>query len=353
MIATEEWAEGLGMQVDQQSAPLLTWLRSPDPFALVVTAAWPRPEHPSSGIFIRRQVGALARAGFAPDVLVVHGYRGKTAYGRAALALLRESVKTSRRYRLVHAHGGEAAMAARFYLRAPLVISYLGSDLLGVSEAGRARGLEAMLIRTTARFAQKIIVKSEPMHSALPRAVRSRTRVIPSGIDLELFRPEARASARDELGWPLDDRVVLFAADPALPHKRFALAARVCERASELVGSLRLHVAHGVPPEDVPKLMNASDCLLHPSASEGSANVIKEALACNLPVVATPVGDAVERLDGVTPSFVCPPDEELLARAVVACVEPARRSNGRERCGAVSEERVITQITSLYRELAR
>src|SRR5207248_3056525 len=96
---------------------------------------------------------------------------------------------------------------------------------------------------------------------------------------------------------------------------------------------------------------NAADCLLHASTSEGSANVIKEAMACNLPVVATPVGDAAERLAGVTPSFVCPADVELLARAVAECVHPARRSNGREQCLAFSEERVIGEVASVYSAL--
>src|SRR5690348_1983880 len=99
--------------------------------------------------------------------------------------------------------------------------------------------------------------------------------------------------------------------------------------ASSSIGAIRLEVAQDVAPELMPLLMNAADCLLHPSESEGSPNVIKEALACNLRIVATAVGDIPERLDGVESSFVCPATAHDLARALRECLDPPRRSNGR------------------------
>jgi glycosyltransferase involved in cell wall biosynthesis len=98
--------------------------------------------------------------------------------------------------------------------------------------------------------------------------------------------------------------------------------------------------------------MNASDCLLHPSASEGSPNVVKEALACNLPVVATPVGDIPELLAGIDDCHLCPPDADQLAAALLSCLDPPRRSNSRDRSAPLDERRIAERLVSVYAEVA-
>jgi glycosyltransferase involved in cell wall biosynthesis len=98
--------------------------------------------------------------------------------------------------------------------------------------------------------------------------------------------------------------------------------------------------------------MNAADCLLHTSSSEGSPNVVKEALMCNLPVVATPAGDVAELIDGVLPSFLCEPSETALAEALVECLREPRRSNGREVSGRLDARIVADSLLALYKELA-
>jgi glycosyltransferase involved in cell wall biosynthesis len=94
--------------------------------------------------------------------------------------------------------------------------------------------------------------------------------------------------------------------------------------------------------------MSAADCLLLTSSVEGSPNVVKEALACDLPVVSTDVGDVAELLAGVAPSAVCPPDASLLARALLECVDPPRRSNGREVSAALDEEEIASRLLAVY-----
>jgi glycosyltransferase involved in cell wall biosynthesis len=212
--------------------------------------------------------------------------------------------------------------------------------------------LRTALIRQHSRFAAATVTKSAPMQPALPRSVREHNRVIPNGVDRDRFSPRDRAGARADLGWDQDEHVVLFASDPSRPSKRLALAQAACSEAAGRIGPVRLHVAHGLAPEIMPDLMNASDCLLHPSASEGSPNVVKEALACNLPVVATPVGDIPELLRGVEPSFVCPPNVEELSTAICRSIAPPCRSNGRERSEALDERRIAERIASLYTEIA-
>ena len=85
----------------------------------------------------------------------------------------------------------------------------------------------------------------------------------------------------------------------------------------------------GAKRDDIRLMMNAADCLLLTSLREGSPNVVKEAMACNLPVVSVPCGDVSERLQDVTPGGVYPCDADALAQGLLAVFHSNRRSNGR------------------------
>jgi glycosyltransferase involved in cell wall biosynthesis len=196
------------------------------------------------------------------------------------------------------------------------------------------------------------ITKSAGMEAVLPPAARERNLVLPNGVDRRLFRPRPREEARRELGWRPEERVALFAADPAIPRKRYSLAELACRKAEHDVGAVRLHVAWGTPPSNMPCLMAASDCLLLTSQIEGSPNVVKEAVSCGLPVICTRVGDVVEVLSGVEPSWICSDDPRELAEALVQCLQVRSRSNGPERCGWLDEEQIACRLFELYERLA-
>lgn len=336
---------------------LLTWEREDARSdVLVVTSGWPNEDNDTYCVFIKRQVQSLIDRGLRCDVLFIRGYRSPLAYLLAAGRLAAWSLARRRKYKLVHAHSGEAALAAGFYRRAPLLVSYLGDDVLGTpDENGRIqRGskVKRALIRRHSRLADHTITKSLEMETALPEAVRGRNTVVPNGVDTRAFRPQNRAAARQELGWDLDTRVALFVADPTVARKRHWLAEAAVLLARAELPDLRLEVARGVTPDRIPLLMNAADCLLLTSSIEGSPNVVKEALMCNLPVVATPAGDVEELLDGVVPSCVSDPSEVALSRALVGCLREPRRSNGREVSASLDERVIADRLLRLYRELA-
>jgi glycosyltransferase involved in cell wall biosynthesis len=335
---------------------LLTWeWRDPRPEVLVVTSGWPNEDSDTYCVFIKRQVQSLIDRGLRCDVLFIRGYRSSLAYPLAAARLAVWSLARRRKYKLVHAHSGEAALAAGFYRRAPLLVSYLGDDVLGTpDENGRIqRGskVKRAIMRWHSRVAKRTITKSREMETALPAIVRRRNTVLPNGVDTHVFRPEDRAQARRELGWNLDSRVALFAGDPAVARKRYWLAEAAVSLARAELPDLRLEVARGVTPERMPLLMNAADCLLHTSSIEGSPNVVKEALMCNLPVIATPAGDIEELLDQVVPSCICPPSETALSQALVGCLREPRRSNGRDVSRRLDAGVVADSLLRLYREL--
>ena len=323
---------------------------------LVITNAWPHPSDPPGGIFVKRQVDSLIAGGVRCDVLFLRGYRSLWTYPAAALELLLANVTPKKRYRLVHCHGGEAALAARCYLRAPLLVTYYGSDLQGVVRAGPSVPLRSRvrrtLIRQHARLARATITQSARMEACLPAGIRGRNVVLPNGVDSNVFRPIDRDEARRELGWPVHERVVLFAGSTRKPVKRYALAEAACLRAAKTLPDVRLHVASSVPPEGMPIVMSASDCLLLTSVSEGSPNVFKEAVMCILPVVSTEVGDVPRVLERVEPSWLAEPSEHDVARALVECLREPRRSNGREVSGWLTVEAIQETVLDLYEALA-
>lgn len=337
----------------------VTWERhEPDSDVLVVTNMWPDAQRPVYGIFIKRQVDSLIAAGVCCDVLYVRGYRTPLAYAWAAAWFGLRSLTLRRRYRLMHAHAGETALVARFALGSRMVVSYCGDDLLGdpSAEGGMtlASRIRAWVIRNHSRLFAATVTKSAEMGAVLPGGVRQVNTVVPNGVDVSAFHPRPRADARAELGWDSGAHIALFGATrPWIPRKRLWLAEAACERASrELGDEVRLEVVADVPPERMPLLMNAADCLLLTSSIEGSPNTVKEALLTGLPVIATPAGDVELLLSGVTPSWLCAPDETELGDAVVECLRRAQRSDGVMTAAWLRDDLIAARLIELYRALA-
>lgn len=331
--------------------------RDPGADVLVLTNAWPHGSDPKYGVFIKRQVDSLLAAGLRCEVLFVRGFESPCAYLAAALLLTRVSCTRRCRYRLVHGHGGETSLPCLLFLRGPRIVSFCGDDLLGTPDGdgriSRASWIKSRVLRRLARGLSATITKSREMESRLPTRAKRRNTVLPNGVDRELFKPGDRDKARATLGWPAAERVALFAADPTVPRKRHWLALAACAESERRGLPVRLHVASDVAPSQMPVVMSAADCLLMTSSIEGSPNVVKEALMCNLPVVATRAGDVEDLLEDVRPSQVCEPTADALARGLLDCLREARRSNGREQSEWLDEKRIAQRILEMYVNLVR
>ena len=296
---------------------------------LVVTNMWPSAERPHWGAFVRSQADSLAALGCENTLYEIRGYRSSMEYFRAMSAIPQAARACGAE--LVHAHYGlSGAAAAR--VRLPLVVSFCGDDLLGRPDAhGRLTFKSRALLPVShhaARRADAVIVKSDEMRRAIPGI--AGVDVIPNGVDLARFAPEPRASARAALGWRDAGHVLLFAADPDEVRKNWPLADATRAALNARGLDVRLEAVHGRPQADMVRAMNAADVLLLPSFHEGSPNVVKEAMAVGLPVVAAPVGDCAERLRNVSPSWVVERTVEAFANAAAAVLADQRRSNGRE-----------------------
>jgi teichuronic acid biosynthesis glycosyltransferase TuaC len=317
---------------------------------LMVTSDWLWNDWGGPAVFIARQAEFLRREGVQVELFPFRGARNPRNYWLAWREVHRRVRRG--RYDLVHAQFGQSGITA-LPKSVPLVVTFRGDDLEGIiGEHGRylASGwLLRSISRAVARQADATIVVSEHMKRYLPGSVQAH--VLPSGIDLELFRPEPRDTVRQRLQLPLDQRLVLFVGNPGLARKRHNLAQAAVALVNQTI-RCRLVVAWEMTHRQVADLMNACDALIVTSLQEGSPNSVKEALACNLPVVSVPVGDVAVRLNGVAGCELCPDDRaNTLAVALRRVLLRGERIDGRS---AVTEldERLLTQrLISIYHSI--
>ena len=304
--------------------------------ALVVTNMYPSPERPALGSFVRDQVRALRRIDGVDVELFSFAPGSPRAYGAAAAALRRRA--GPERFDVVHAHFGLTAwpaLAARGRIHA---VTLHGTEL--------AHPRSRVITAAALPFMDLVAVVSEPLAHLLPRhAVRGQTAVLPCGVALDRFRPIARAEAREALGLPPQGQYLLFPSDPARSEKRY-------DRALAVAGKVPLLTLGSVEPDDVPLWVNAANAVLIPSEREGFGLAVLEALACNVPVLATPVGIAPDVLAGVAGAH-CAPFDALQWRTALAphLAEPDPRIEGRARAGPFSADEMARRVAVAWASL--
>lgn len=324
---------------------------------LAVTNIYPTPETPAAGTFVEQQVEGLRRIGVEVEVFLVdRKHRGIGVYRKFGDGL-REKVRHFQPS-LVHVmYGGVMAeVVTRTVADLPMVVSFCGSDLLGERLSRTDKRLMAwvgvLASRRAARRADGLIVKAQNLKNALPVDVsRKRVRVIPNGVDQERFRPMDRDECRASLGWEKSAFHVLFPANSGNPVKRPWLARMALDQMVTRGVGAQLHHLSGIPHKLVPVWLNASDAVLVTSRHEGSPNIIKEALACDVPVVSVDVGDARERLAGVEGCHISESDPASIAAKLLLVRARPGRVDGRAAMAELTLERVAIRIRDFYEQV--
>lgn len=318
---------------------------------LMITSEWPKPGVNLTAHFIKRQADFLTNAGVGVEVFPFKGAKNPFKYFKAWLQLQTKLRDGS--YDLIHAQFGQSGLLS-LPKRLPMVVTFRGSDLLGTVSNRTGRHLRMSVIhkwlsRLVALQADEVIIVSQHMKEQLPASVEPH--VIPSGIDFDFFKPMEKTAARLRLGLPLDEKLVLFVGRPTQARKRGHLA----EKAMKIVNKsmpARLVVAWRVPHTDIPIYMGACDALVFTSMQEGSPNVVKEALACDLPVVSVPVGDVAERLRGIDGCELCTDESPAaIASAIGRVLTRNQRVAGRESVRHLDEHITTAKVLSIYRSV--
>jgi teichuronic acid biosynthesis glycosyltransferase TuaC len=302
--------------------------------ALVVSNMAPSQLHPGRGSFVRDQVAALRRLG-AADVELFEFQPGLASYPLAALALRHRYAADA--FDVVHAHFGLTAWPA-LALRAPRhVVTLHGTDL----RHGRTRRITLAALPRL----DLVATVSGALAAELPSEISDRAAILPCGVAMERFRPIPREAARLALGLDAAGPYLLFPADPRRSAKRF-------DRARELAGEVRLLTLGTMAPDHVTLAINAANAVLVPSEREGYGLAVLEALACNVPVLATPVGIHEQALAGIA-GTLCAPYElarwsQVLAGALAS---PDPRIDGRERAAEFASDVMAVRVLDAWQSL--
>lgn len=192
---------------------------------------------------------------------------------------LRQYLK-KRNFDIVHAHYSLSALVATFANARPLVVSLMGSDVKASS------WFKWIIYLFYQFFWAKTIVKSVDMRNSLGF---KRVDVLPNGVNLDIFYSKDKVKCRKLIGWDPNKKHILFPSNPNRPEKNYKFLQDAIRFLNN--SNIQIHTLVDVPHEKVTDYINASDIVVLTSLWEGSPNVIKEAMACNKPVVATDVGD--------------------------------------------------------------
>lgn len=291
---------------------------------------------------VKNQGDALMREGVQLKHFCV-GQGGLKGYISAIPRLRREV----RQYKpdVVHAHYSLSAFISVFSGARPLVASIMGSEINGGI-------IHRMLIKLFTRFFwSETIVKTTSMAQRLSL---DYTHVIPNGVDTERFFPLSLEDAAVRCGLDRTKKNVIFVADPSRNEKNWRLA----EAAMRLVNddSIKLTAVTGVANAQLVYYYNAASVVLLTSKWEGSPNVIKEAMACSRPVVATDVGDIRFLLGGIEGTYIASYDPQNVAEKIIEAVRFAdeyKKTGGREYIlhQGLDSASISGRLTALYKRL--
>jgi teichuronic acid biosynthesis glycosyltransferase TuaC len=309
---------------------------------LIVTNMYPNPRQPAFGTFVKDQAEDLRKAGIEVDVLFFNGRQSKLNYPLGVLFYWRQLLK--KRYDIIHAHYALSGVVARLQFRHPVVVTYHGVEVLDTHQAPWLTTLS----RKAAPLFDRVIVVAQAEKDILNRP---NVTVIPCAIDLDAFEPLPLPEARTQLGLPMDKPLVLWAGEHWRHQKRFELVEEAMALVQQKCPEAELVLVSNQPHEVIPVYMSACDALLLTSRYEGSPMVVKEAMACNLPVVSTRVGDVPEVIGGVEGCFLVEPDAEEVADRLLWVLNWRQRTNGREHIQHLTSGPITRRVIEVYNEL--
>lgn len=304
---------------------------------LMLTNMYPTDADRSFGTFVGEQVRALRGLGVEIDVLFVNGRASKLNYFLGFGRMWRRMRAT--RYDLIHAHYVFSGLIARAQWRLPVVQSFHG--------AGEMYGYQGWLCRRLAPLVDVVICTSEAHRNQLAFPAAN---VIPCGVDLVRFAPRPRDEARAILGWNTEKKVILWIGDPR-PEKRLDLIRAAHAHLEATRDDVELRIVSGVPHIQVSHYMNAADVFVLASDTEGSPVVIKEAMACNLPIVSTAVGDVADVIAGVAGCYLAEQTPEDLAAKLAIALAFEGRTTGREAIAHLQTRGEADAVLALYEGL--
>jgi len=312
-----------------------------------------------NGNWVAEQVRSLRSEGVEVDVLFFDTRRTRLYYATKLAAISRAIGGV--RYDVIHTHHTYTMLMVELVRmlsrrRVPVVLTSHEPEIL--DRQGRTRTWHPTsrlrhslgLKRFAAKRADFVVFVARQLAQEL--GFEGRYAVIPCGVDLEKFRPLDRSLCRQRIGVPGNAMVVFFPADPRNMRKRFSLAREAFLALQERIGDAMIITGGGISADEMPHYYNAADVVLQTSFCEASPTVVKEALACEVPVVSTDAGDARDVMEGIPNCAVCGEDSnELAVRLLAARGRRATRARDRLLAMGLSLDEVARRIVEVYKQV--
>ncbi len=276
---------------------------------------------------------SLIKSGVDVDIFPIKG--GGMTYITSIFALRKHLKK--RPADIIHAHYSFSGFMAAMATRKPILCSLMGSDVFQLG----------FVLKAVTKFFYKFmwretIVKNKDMQKHFPKS-----RVIPNGVDFSNFRPIPKEEAIAKTGFMPERKNIIFVAeDPKSTVKNLQLARKAVQLLND--DNHRLHLISGKSYTELPYYYNAADMLILTSLTEGSPNVIKEAMACNCPIVVTDVGDVREVIGTTEGCYITTFEPQDVANKIQSALAFGKRTNGRESISRLDSLQIAERITSVY-----
>jgi len=278
---------------------------------------------------VKSQGESLRRNGIDLDYFTIRG-KGVIGYLKN-ISKLKIFLK-SNKFDIIHAHysfcGWVSSLASN---NIPVIVSLMGSDTYGdVNIKGKINFSSYFNIISTKLlqpFVSKIIVKSKNLEKYI--YLKKKVEIIPNGVDYNKFILLENIKCKNKIGIDTNKMIILFLGDITNPRKNFNLLRSSLNLLND--NSIKLITPYPVSHEEIVFYLNAADVLVMTSYLEGSPNVIKEAMACNLPIVSTDVGDVKEVVGDTEGCYICSYDPKDVANKIKMAIDYGKRTNGRER----------------------
>jgi teichuronic acid biosynthesis glycosyltransferase TuaC len=297
-----------------------------------------------SGIspFVKEQGESLEKLGIIVDYFLIreHGLFGYLKN----LSKLKNRIKNNK-YDLIHAHYGLSGLLCVFQQKLPVIVTFHGGDIL--------KEQNNYFILTLSWFASILSSWNIFVNLKIPILFKiKKYNIIPCGVDLNRMTCLNKNEARTDLNLNQNNRYILFSGAFDNKVKNFSLASQSIDNCD---ADYKLLELSGYSRNEVALLFNAVDMLLLTSISEGSPQVIKEAMACNCPIVSTDVGDVTEVIDGVRGCYRTSFDPENVAYNIKKAIRFGRRTEGRKRIEALGldTDSVARKIIKVYNQVLR
>lgn len=239
---------------------------------------------------------------------------------------------------LLHAHYGLSGLVSSLQRTVPVIITFHGSDAY--------IGYVKILSKVAARLSTFNIFVEEKIKKRI--GGHNKNEIIPCGIRLDVFYLMNKMATRELLGLEKSKKYILFASRFDNVVKNYPLAKKAVNNLNEEIEIIELN---NKTREEVNLLLNACDLALLTSKSEGSPQFIKEAMACNCPIVATNVGDIREIISDTDGCYITTFEPEDVAEKIKLALEFGKRTDGREKIKHLDNKLIAKKIIEIYKKV--